>query len=88
MSQLWHALKVGDKVKVGEWPQELREETLHEETRELYRWLIETNSILTVVKMDECGLPLGEIVRIVNGVETFETLLLNHGGLEIVQESV
>ncbi len=87
MSDLWRNLRVGDKVRVVEWPKEMHKETLHQETRELYDWLIDTKSALTITKIDNFGLPQGEIHRIVHDDEQTEFLLLNHGGLEIVEET-
>ncbi len=84
MADLRRSLKIGDRVRVAAWPPELREDCLHADTRELYRWLIDTKSLLEVVEIDELGMPWGEIRRIVDGLEVFEKLLLNHGGLELV----
>jgi len=63
------------------------EDRLHQETQEFYRWLIDTKSLLTIVEIDELGMPWGELRRVVNGVEHFERLLLNHAGLKVVTDS-
>jgi hypothetical protein len=87
MRDLWRTLKVGDRVRVIFWPPELHEDRLHQETRELYRWLIDTKSVLAIVRIDELGLPEGKVCRSVNGAQRFEFLLLNHGGLEVVPDT-
>jgi hypothetical protein len=84
MSDVWRTLRIGDTVRVVAWPEELHEDRLHHDTRELYRWLIETKTPLRIVEMDKVGLPQGEVCRTVNGVEYHEFLLLNHSGLEVV----
>jgi hypothetical protein len=86
MSDLWRDLHIGDKVRIIDWPQEMHKERLHEDTRELYEWLIETKRVLTIITIDEWGLPYGEIVRSVDSIEYHESLALNHGGLEIVAQ--
>jgi hypothetical protein len=82
MSELWRSLKIGDQVRVIAWPLELH--TLHPETEEVYRWLIETGNVLTVERFDHLGLPYGVVSRTVDGLRLTESLLLNHGGLQIV----
>jgi hypothetical protein len=84
-SDLWRTLKVGDKVRVVHWPEELHEEQMHKETFELYTWLIDTQSVLTIVEIDAWGWPEGRICRVVNGVDQSEYIHLNHSGLEIVE---
>jgi hypothetical protein len=84
MDELWRSLNVGDEVRVVTWPNEMLEDRLHEETRELYRWLINTQTLLTIVKIDEWGLPFGKTCRNIGGVEYSEYLALNHSGLEVV----
>lgn len=84
MSDLWRSLNVEDKVRVVAWPQELHRDKLHNETCEFYEWLIATNAVLTIVRIDDCGLPWGKLRRIVDGVEGWESVALNHGGLELV----
>ena len=87
MSDLWCRCKIGDRVRLVEWPEEIYEDRLHPETRDLYRWLIDTRGILAIVKIDDLGLPHGEILRVVDGEHLSEFLLLNHSGLEIVAET-
>jgi hypothetical protein len=85
--ELWHSLKIGDRVRIVAWPRELHEDRMHADTLELYKWLIDTGNVLEIVKLDELGAgPWGKIIRMVDGVEHFESLLLNHGGLELVSK--
>lgn len=84
MDELWRSLRIGDRVRVIAWPPELH--TLHPETEEVYRWLIETGSVLTIRRMDHLGLPEGEVYRTVDGSRQAEYLLLNHGGLQLVED--
>ena len=83
MSDLWRTLKIGDRIRVVEWPKELSEERMHQDTHDVYRWLIDTGGVLTIVKIDEWGLPQGEIRRVIDGEMQWEFLLLNHSGLEL-----
>jgi len=84
MFELWRTLKIGDKVRVTEWPHDMKRDNLHAISQEFLDWLINTRSILTVTEIDSFGLPFGHIVRQVDGAEQFEYWALNHGGLEIV----
>jgi predicted secreted protein len=84
MLEFWKCFKLGDKVRIVGWPQELREECLHEETRELYRWLIKTSAVLEVAKIDEWGLPYGEVYTCIEGIEKWHYLALNHGKVELL----
>jgi hypothetical protein len=83
MDELWQELKIWDKVRIVEWPKELHEDRLHADTFDLYKWLIDSGGVLTIVRMRE-GLPEGEIQRVINGVQQWDFLLLNHSGLEIL----
>jgi hypothetical protein len=82
MEELWRELKIGDKVRIVEWPKELHEDRLHADTLDLYKWLIDSGGVLTIVKIHDDGLPEGEIQRVINGVKHWDCLLLNHSGLE------
>lgn len=84
MSELWPTLKIGDKVRVTEWPDDMHRDRLHADSQEFLEWLINTRSILAVTEIDSSGLPFGHIVRQVNGEEQSEYWALNHSGLEIV----
>lgn len=84
MNEIWRGLTVGDKVRVVTWPWELHD--LQDDTADLYKWLIDTKGILTIVNVDESGLPEGRIVREVGGHKQIEFLLLNHSGLELVED--
>ena len=86
-SNLWRSLRVGDRIRITAWPPELDEDRLHAETIEFYKWLIETKSVLTIVKLEDWGpykAPWAEICRIVNGIEWWESIAINHGGFEVV----
>jgi hypothetical protein len=87
MSDLWRTLKIGDRVRVIDWPQEIHKDRLCQETSDLYKWLIATGGLLTIVRIDDLGLPEGSVRRVVDGKERSEFLLLNHSGLEIVAET-
>ncbi len=78
----WHDLRIGDQVRLVAWPNELHKSKMHADTQELYEWLIDTQSVLTIVDIDATGLPYGHVRRVVNGVEQSEYLALNHGGLQ------
>ena len=84
MNELWRSLIRGDRVRVVAWPPELTKETMHAETTEFYRWLIDTKSVLNIVRIDEWGLPWGALWRMVDGAKHYEAVALNHGGLELV----
>jgi hypothetical protein len=79
----WHSLELGDLVVVIDWPQELNRSNLHEETVELYDWLIETGAELVVDRIDHLGLPYGKIIRQESDVQASHYLALNHGGIEL-----
>jgi hypothetical protein len=81
---LWRGLKIGDRVRVVAWPPEIPADRMHPETREFYRWLIDSGKPLTITAIDEWGMPHGEIRRTVGGLRLSEGLLLNHGGIELV----
>ncbi len=78
----WKQLKIGDQVKVIEWPRGIRRETLHSETAELYDWLISTHGILKIIEIQDGGIPIGKIYRNKNGEQRSEYLALNHQGLK------
>ena len=81
VSELWRQLQVGDRVRIVGWPSEFKREALHRETIELYEWLINTRSVLTVVNIDSTGLPEGHIdICDADGTRS-EYVLLNHDGL-------
>ncbi|QDT00623.1 hypothetical protein HG15A2_39620 [Adhaeretor mobilis] len=80
MSITWRDLKIGDRIQMIEWPPELDKETLHGDTIGFYEWAIESGSQLTVVNIDEWGIPWGKIIRTLDGIETTESIGLNHSG--------
>lgn len=86
MSDLWRTLKVGDRVRILSWPQEMHRDRLDCGTQELYDWLIDTQTVLIITSIDYAGLPYVEINRIVDGTERFEYLALNHGSIGLVEE--
>lgn len=81
---LWRELQVGDRVQFVHFPCEFSDDeyTMHDETREAYRHLIETNAILTISKLDDDGYPWVsfEIADQQNQVE-YHSLMLNHDGI-------
>lgn len=78
----WRTLKLNDLVLVVAWPLELDRRLLHESTAALYDWLIRSRTPLRVARFDAQSVPMGEIVRDVDGATIIETLGLNHSGLE------
>jgi hypothetical protein len=87
MTELWRTLRIGDRVRIIEWPDDLRESEVHVETAAFYKWIIDTKAVLEIVRIDECGLPFGEIERDVGGVTHWESVALNHEGIDIVQRA-
>ena len=55
---------------------------LQSETIDLYEWLIQTESVLTITLIDDFGLPWGEVTTFQGGAEISHILLLNHDGIE------
>ena len=78
----WRTLKLNDLVIVGDWPLELDRRSLHESTAMLYDWLIRSRTPLRVARFDAQDVPMGEVVRDIDGVTVIETLGLNHSGLK------
>ncbi|WP_395089530.1 hypothetical protein [Armatimonas sp.] len=56
MTELWSALKIGDKVRFIRLP----EGWMHDETRVVYEALIATGAVLAVDQVDEFGHPWTE----------------------------
>jgi hypothetical protein len=88
---LWRALQVGDRVQIVHYPSEFSKHdyTLHAETRDAYRHLIETNTTLVVSKLDDDGYPWidFEIIGSDGRVE-YHSLMLNHDGIRRVAETI
>ncbi|TWT99101.1 hypothetical protein Pla108_00340 [Botrimarina colliarenosi] len=86
--ELWKKLELGDRVRISRFPS--YEGCLHDDTAALYRWLVETSRVLTVMKLEfieEQAYPWsGEIVWSMDSShpEEFHWLMLNHDGLERV----
>jgi hypothetical protein len=58
---------------------------MHQETAAFYDWLIDTGSVLDVVKRDHFGIPYGELhITDDDGTERWECIGLNHGAIERV----
>ncbi len=81
----WSNLKIGDKVKIVSWPLEYPKEKLHQDTIEFYEWLIKTQAIFTITEIDDFGMPIGTLSRVVDEKEQGEFLTLNHGGIELLE---
>ena len=84
MEKLWKTLTIGDKVRIVTWPIELNKDLLHAETIGTYEWLVTSGEILTIDKIDECGLPFGRVSRSLATARLWEFVALNHSGIEIV----
>lgn len=87
---LWRVLKVGDHVQIVHYPCEFTEHeyTMHDETREVYRHLIESREILEVSELDDDGYPWVRF-EIVNkrGQLEYHALMLNHDGIQRTAET-
>jgi hypothetical protein len=60
---------------------------MHDETRAAYRHLIETKEVLTVSQLDEYGYPWVEFeITDTNGEIEYHSLMLNHDGIQRVDE--
>jgi len=81
MNELWRELRIGDRVQVVSWPEELVRERLHRETIELYEWLLETGTYLIVEKFDHLGIPYGKVLREDEIGQVHEYAGLNHSGI-------
>jgi hypothetical protein len=86
VDEMWRKLNLSDKVKLHEWPSELQREHLHAETQQLYDWLISSGSVLTITRIDDDGTPWGEICIERDGRQIWESIGLNHSGLELCNE--
>jgi hypothetical protein len=84
---LWHDLKVGDRIQTVHLPFEFAEHeyTLHDETRNAYQNLIESKAILAISKIDDDAYPWVDF-EIVNehGQVEYHSLMLNHDGIQRV----
>lgn len=82
---LWHSLRVGDRVLVVHYPCEFSDHdyTMHDETRDAYRQLIESRQLLTVSRIDDDGYPWVEFeITGKNGRLEYHSLILNHDGIQ------
>jgi len=87
--ELWRKLQVGDRIRIVHLPCEFtsHDYTLHPETEWLYRYLIDSRTVLKIEKIDDDGYPwIEEVVVMRDGVESFEWLMVNHDGIEILTE--
>lgn len=87
MEELWRTLKVGDKVRMVCWPPELSVDTTPRYTHQVCQWLIDTKHVMTITKIDELEMPWGSFKRREAHGMVHHSLLLNHGGLEVVRRS-
>lgn len=80
--------KKGDLVRVASWPPEFDSVsyTIDEETKRVYRHLIDTNSVIEIVSVDEFERPLG-LVRILAsaGHEEYHYLMLEHSCVQKIE---
>lgn len=70
----WRDLRIGDLVNVVAWPPELVKDNMHHSTIECYEWLIASEQVLTVERIDSFGIPYGSAFRDGN----IEYVALNH----------
>jgi hypothetical protein len=79
MKFLWQELRVGDKVRLVEYPPEFLAEGYytHPDTKRLYRKLVARRSPLRIAWIDEYGLPWAKC-RV---DKIWHAISLNHDGL-------
>lgn len=70
---------------VTSWPSELTRELLHEDTAKIYAMLIANKIPLRIHRIDHLGIPFGEFTENPEGVETWHSLALNHGEIQLVK---
>lgn len=80
----WKKLKIGDKVQIVSWPEEMPKSKLHPETIALYELLIASHIHLIVCHIDDLGLPTGKTEICDERGTRSEYLLLNHSGIQRV----
>jgi len=84
--ELWKRLHLGDRVRVIHFP--TFEGCLHDDTKAVYEWLVESAHVLTIERLefvDGQAYPWSdEFEPNLTGIEEqFHWLMLNHDGLEL-----
>lgn len=85
MAEIWRELKIGDHIRVFEYPPEFQQPgyLVQEETVEIYGYLVAKRRILTVTRIDEAGNPWVDFTRTNDSGDTeWHSLMVNHDGLE------
>jgi hypothetical protein len=80
------ALQVGDRVRVVAWPPEFERSRLHAETTRFYERVIEEGIVLKVSRIDDFGVPYGDVMVVTDGIEEWHSVGLNHSEVEVVSE--
>ena len=83
--ELWRRLKVGDRIRLVDLDS-LKWNTLHLETKQAYKYLLNRRRPVVVYKVDEDGLPWVSFrSRGKNGRRRHDHMAMNHGGIVIVK---
>jgi hypothetical protein len=83
--ELWRRLRVGDRIRLVDLDS-LNWHTLHLETKQAYKYLLNRRRPVTVYKVDEDGLPWVHFrFRGSNGSLRYDSMAMNHGGMVIVK---
>lgn len=83
-SEVWRSLRVGDRVRLVEYPPEFLEAgfTIHRETVRVYKRILKRRRSLRVFQIDEFGHPWVECrFRRADGTIEYHKLAFNHGGI-------
>jgi hypothetical protein len=85
--ELWRRLRVGDRIRLLRLPTDFFDwRSLHRETKEAYRYLLNRRTPLRVFQIDEYGFPWVEFqFRDKSGKMRHDWMAMNHGGIAIVK---
>lgn len=78
----WKDLRIGDRVRVTDWPPELKRECLHLDTVAVYDEIVRDKVELVIHFIDSFGIPYGKFYRSNVSPTTSESVALNHSGLQ------
>lgn len=83
----WQDLHIGDRVRVVDWPPELKRECLHHDTVAVYDEIISDRIELIIHFIDSFGIPYGKFYRSSSSLPISESVALNHSKLQKSGES-